>query len=1588
MRTTLPCLLAILAGAALLVAETRPGAHWDLPTAGRIALGAVLVATALTRMRAPRSRERLWTAACALALAAAAMLPTVLRPAAPEAWRAHEEARVRARFEAARAVLRALEGEARELGAEAGALLADSSAATPESRAAQFEALSRLLANRRTRHAAVGGAGIQLFDPQGELLAWAGTPRSLATGVRLTRIGSGAQPLYFRRSGVHTVLCFEASDPDTSGPGRVRVLVDVPVEVHYRIHNRFLQSRSVVEELSGDGVDIQLSYDAPRVPPYLTHQDLELVGDEAQGVRGTGVIRDSTGLPLVLCRLSGTPHRYAIEASRRRLQLVQRGLVLLAWLLGWVAVGGGLARRWRGVPLANPGLAILALWSTRILLAQLDLPPSRSAGGVLDPATLAMGGFGGILRSPFDLLLSSLVAASTAALLFLAAVRREPEDPRRARRLGPLLAAIPVAAAVWAAFGFVRRVASDSNPHLMGAQLDLLSPPVLAIEIGLLLVTASLLAVALLAAHALAGSRPSKTASLAATLVVLGILAPLTSRVTAGAGAALLLAGLGLRSLLRDARFTSFGIACFVHAGLVATLASDAMHREAFRTRQTRAQEVAVALLGPGDPVRRFAFEDMLQKVASDPAIASVVRGGEGGETSALAFELWAQSLLSHLSYACLVQVFDAEQRLASEFVVDMPAGSAEETRDLLVQAGAAAGPVLAPDSVAAGGEIERGAVALRHPGTSAISGFVHVAMAGTPSSLEVAANPRTRTPELLRNLQEEGVGPRVDEAERLLLAWIERGFVVQSSTPYLEVGQGAAGARPGGWETLRLVNGDYRVTLIPTGDRALLAGFRLATPLDRLLEWTQIASFNLALVLAALVVFVFAVRVTGATRRLPLLLVPKRLGFQQKLMIAFLVVSLLPSGVLSVATRDIMRERSERRNRDAALAKARAAEAALGDLVRRDLEAIRDSEYLHAVLEENAIPPARDFGELEQSQITVFRGDGGVILDETLSNLSNEAARAFVRLPPGRVFAVRHPRDLYLGILEKVWFSPTQGVGATGPEAQPYYVFFRRRLTDRILRNLAPILGSDISGFLGPNLVISSQKSLATAGLLPALVPPQAYAHVLLRQNRYAVVEESVGQQRYFAGYLPLVDVQGERIGALAVSQLLQPDEFAVEVERTREIVLGLSTLMFALTLVLGVFFATRIFDPIRSLIEGTRRIAGGDLGFRLRARSGDEIGELERSFNAMTSRLQDARQALEERRRYLEAVLGNIASGVVATDGAGRVTAANPAAYRILRAAPGGLEGRSESELAAEAGGVAAFWRRLVAAPEGEVVEIPVLGPGAGAATGPEPVERLTLRVIVTDLLPAGEGGATATERLGRVAIFEDVTELIRSKKLSAWAEMARQVAHEIKNPLTPMKLSAQFMEQAYRDRSPKFPRIFAEGMATIIEQVESLRRIAAEFSSFGRVQKLEPQPLDLEPLLRGVLGPYRGIEGLDVAIADGAAAAGVRVLGDAEGLRKVFRNVLENAREAMGGRGRIAVAVELAVHDRVRVRVADEGPGISGEAATRLFEPYFSTKSTGTGLGLAISRSILEELGGTITLANRPEGGTEVSVTLVRC
>ena len=212
-------------------------------------------------------------------------------------------------------------------------------------------------------------------------------------------------------------------------------------------------------------------------------------------------------------------------------------------------------------------------------------------------------------------------------------------------------------------------------------------------------------------------------------------------------------------------------------------------------------------------------------------------------------------------------------------------------------------------------------------------------------------------------------------------------------------------------------------------------------------------------------------------------------------------------------------------------------------------------------------------------------------------------------------------------------------------------------------------------------------------------------------------------------------------------------------------------------------------------------------------------------------------------------------------------------------------------------------------------------------------------------------------------------------------AQIEMARQIAHEVKNPLTPIKLSAQLMQRAYKAESEEFDSIFTSGIDTVIQQTEILRQIASEFSSFGRAIDLKRENIEIEEFITGVIAGYRGVENISIQYAGGYGT----LVADPEALRKILVNLVENALEAISDGGDIVVAHKIRGSEVV-ISVSDTGTGLSDDIAEKLFEPYFSTKTNGTGLGLAICQSLAHEMDGEIELRNRDDvQGVKAVVTL---
>jgi two-component system nitrogen regulation sensor histidine kinase NtrY len=243
----------------------------------------------------------------------------------------------------------------------------------------------------------------------------------------------------------------------------------------------------------------------------------------------------------------------------------------------------------------------------------------------------------------------------------------------------------------------------------------------------------------------------------------------------------------------------------------------------------------------------------------------------------------------------------------------------------------------------------------------------------------------------------------------------------------------------------------------------------------------------------------------------------------------------------------------------------------------------------------------------------------------------------------------------------------------------------------------------------------------------------------------------------------------------------------------------------------------------------------------------------------------------------------------------------------------------------------------------------------------------------------VPVPGGGDPAA-----LLVVEDVTEILRAQRLEAWAEMARIIAHEVKNPLTPIRLSTEHMRQVFATDPARFRDVFERCTSNILLQVEELRSIASEFSTYSRVPHMDLRPGDAVALARSVTGAYQAAPppGVGIQFQSTTSAAPVRL--DEKLLARALRNLLENAVRANGDQGEVEVRVGTD-DGAVTIEVSDRGPGVRAEDMPRIFEPYFSTHDTGTGLGLPIARRIVEMHGGTIAAVNRADGGLSVRITL---
>jgi nitrogen fixation/metabolism regulation signal transduction histidine kinase len=434
------------------------------------------------------------------------------------------------------------------------------------------------------------------------------------------------------------------------------------------------------------------------------------------------------------------------------------------------------------------------------------------------------------------------------------------------------------------------------------------------------------------------------------------------------------------------------------------------------------------------------------------------------------------------------------------------------------------------------------------------------------------------------------------------------------------------------------------------------------------------------------------------------------------------------------------------------------------------------------------------------------------------------------------------------------------------------------------------------------------------------------------------------------------------------------------------RRMYVGTLTLVLILAVFGAVLLAAmlghQLARPLLLLAEGVRQVAGGDLTRKPVYASRDELGGLTRSFADMTEQLSEAREQvqrgvaqLEGARTNLQTILDNLTAGVIVFDAARRIETVNPGATRILKLPLSAYRGR----LLAEVPGLEAFahsvWQRF---------ELQVSSPEAGERDHWQDSFELqtglhngrdqdTLTLLV-------RGAALPND--AKLVVFDDITEVVSAQRSAAWSEVARRLAHEIKNPLTPIQLSAERLQHKLEAKLEGADQAMLQrSVGTIVAQVQAMKQLVNEFRDYARLPAVRLQPLDLNQLVAEVLALYGQAQEQGRLTAELAAGLPA-IVGDATQLRQVVHNLVQNALDAVADRpqGHVAVSTEAARNDHgelraVRLKVGDNGPGFADKVLKRAFEPYVTTKTKGTGLGLAVVKKIADEHGARVRIVNLP-------------
>lgn len=551
-----------------------------------------------------------------------------------------------------------------------------------------------------------------------------------------------------------------------------------------------------------------------------------------------------------------------------------------------------------------------------------------------------------------------------------------------------------------------------------------------------------------------------------------------------------------------------------------------------------------------------------------------------------------------------------------------------------------------------------------------------------------------------------------------------------------------------------------------------------------------------------------------------------------------------------------------------------------------------------------------------------------------------------------------------------------------------PLMNFVREKLTEYHLDEISIYLdGEDLFSYLNPNLPLQYYRELknntikrAHLGERFSSIEPMGTGEMIRRG--VAVDIPDVGNFLVVTGkFLPQNYTQRINNISAYVQRYQQ-----LKIQKNPLKTFYLITLTFITLLIIfaaswiGFHLAKGITVPIEKLAVATKEISKGNLDVRVKCPASDELGTLIDSFNQMTADLSSSQKAIAQktselsaRKQHIETILTNITTGVITLNAEGIITTINPSAKEMLALTDENLIGKHYQNVL----GHSRYKDVVDSIRRGLNRKIKISNKELKINSGNK---NITLALTVTPLNQPG------TRFSGTIVVLDDFTQLINAQKIAAWKEVAQRVAHEIKNPLTPIQLSAERIIKNLQNNQKLPNDIIKEGASTIVQEAGAIKSLVDEFSNFARMPNIRLQPADMNDIITQTISLFKGIY-TDIAFDTSFSSnlpSPVQV--DPEQMKRVFINLIDNAIDAMNKKGNIKIVTSFEKNDPyINIDITDSGPGISNEDKDKLFIPYFSTKKKGNGLGLAIVNQIISEHNGTIKVENNKPTGAKFCIRI---